>query len=489
VTGAQNLAVLLDRRSSDPALIVGAQTVSQQDLADRVARWRGALVTAGVAVGERVAIVGWNSAEFVVAHLAVIGVGAISVPLNPQSPPAELARELSEVSPTAAIADEKAAAVLAEAINLVLVQEIRQLAPDLLDSGEPCPIVDVDADAAAALLFTSGTAGPPKPAILTHANLTAGLQAVLSLPVDLTGHPHVFIGVIPLFHVFGLNTVLHLSLLLGAPLVLADFTGPDHTIELIETHGVTVVAGPPTLWRALTRVPGASSAQLSSVLLAVSGAAKLPPQLKLDVQDRLGIDLDEGYGLTESSAVVAGSMTTDAPLGSVGRLLPGVEARIVDTDDEDCLVGDPGELLVRGPMIFPGYWGAPTGAPGPLTADGWLRTGDVAVVDEDGYIAIVDRRKDIIIVSGFNVFPAEVESVLQAHPDVASVGVVGEPSEATGEAVVAFVVPEEGVTVNEDALREHCRRELARYKVPTRLTVAADLPVGPTGKLQRNRLT
>ena len=325
--------------------------------------------------------------------------------------------------------------------------------------------------------------------MLTHSNLIAGLQAVLSLPVNLAGHPHVFIGVIPLFHVFGLNMILHLGLATGATLVLADFEGPAETLDLIEANNVTVVAGPPTLWRAFTRVPGANREKMASVLLAVSGAAKLPPQLKLDVLEQLGLDLDEGYGLTESSAVVAGSMTTDAPLGSVGRLLPGVEARIVDNDEQDCLVGDPGELWVRGPMIFPGYWGRDSSEPAPLTDEGWLRTGDIAVVDEDGYIAIVDRRKDIIIVYGFNVFPAEVEAVIQSHPDVAAVGVIGEPSEATGEAVVAFIVPEEGTVVDSEALREHCRRELARYKVPTKLNIAAQLPLGPTGKLQRNLLS
>ncbi len=480
---------MLERRTQEPALVVQGRSISAESLAERVARWRGGLLTAGVVAGDRVAIVGSNSEEFVTAHLAVMGIGAISVPLNPQSPPAELTRELLAVEPVAAFADPPAVAGLAEAIAATGALQIRRLTSEELDEGAQTAIVDVAADAPAALLFTSGTAGPPKPAILTHANLTAGLQAVLSLPVELLNASHVFICVIPMFHIFGLNTVLHLSLLLGAPLVLADFAGPEQTLELIEAHGVTVVAGPPTLWRALTRAPGANRDRVGSVKLAVSGAAKLPPQLKLDVQDRLGIDLDEGYGLTESSAVVAGSMTTDAPLGSIGRLLPGVEARIVDHEENDCLVGDPGELWVRGPMIFPGYWGVPAGAGGPLTADGWLKTGDVAIVDEDGYIAIVDRRKDIIIVSGFNVFPAEVEAVLQAHPDVASVGVVGEPSEATGEAVVAFVVPEDGATVDENELQEHCRRELARYKVPSRLMIAADLPVGPTGKLQRNRLT
>ncbi len=489
MTEVHNLAARLLRDSERAALVVGERTTTHRELNDRVSRWRGALVASGLRPGDRVAIIASNSEEFVVAHLATMGVGAISVPLNPQSPAAELARELSLVEPSVAIADATAEKTLMAAKALTTLSlEVQQMSADDLDGGLPHDIVEVSPDDPAALIFTSGTAGESKPAILTHRNLTAGLQSILSLPTDLLDRPQVFLGVIPLFHIFGLNSVLHMSLLIGATLVLSDYVGPAQTADLIEHHRVTIVSGPPTLWRALTRVPQAGPDMFSSVSLAVSGASRLPPQLKVDVRDRLGVELSEGYGLTESSAVAASSITTDAPLGSVGRLLPGVEARIVDADENDCLVGDPGELWIRGPMVFSGYWGSADGAPSPLTADGWLRTGDVAIVDEDGYIAIVDRTKDLIIVSGFNVFPAEVEAVLNAHPDVAVAGVVGEPTESTGEAVVAFVVPEEGASVEAETLREHCRRELARYKVPSRFVIAADLPVGPTGKLQRNRL-
>ncbi len=482
-----NLAAYLERPSDANAVVVGARAVSHAELATQVARWRGGLVASGVRAGDRVAIVAGNTLDFVVAHLAAIGIGAVSVPLNPQAPAAELARELAMVDPFAAIADTSSAELLADGVTLTPETAVQVLSSQDLEIGQPHPLVDVSKDDPALLLFTSGTSGPPKPAVLTHGNLIAGLQAVLSLPLDLVGQSHVFVGVIPLFHVFGLNTVLHLSLLTGGLLVLADFAGPGETINLISQHQATVVAGPPTLWRALTRHPDTDGDALQSVVLAVSGAAKLPPQLKTDTESRFGITLHEGYGLTESSAVVASTLATDAPLGSVGKLLPGVNARIVNQAGEDCLIGDPGELWVRGPMVFPGYWGEQAGS-GPLTEDGWLKTGDVALVDDDGYLAIVDRQKDLIIVSGFNVFPAEVEAVLAAHPDVADVGVVGEPSERTGEAVVAFVVPEDDVTLAESELRQHCEAELARYKIPHRFVIAPDLPVGPTGKLQRTRL-
>ena len=450
-----NLAAYLERPSDANAVVVGARAVSHAELATQVARWRGGLVASGVRAGDRVAIVAGNTLDFVVAHLAAIGIGAVSVPLNPQAPAAELARELAMVDPFAAIADTSSAELLADGVTLTPETAVQVLSSQDLEIGQPHPLVDVSKDDPALLLFT--------------------------------GQSHVFVGVIPLFHVFGLNTVLHLSLLTGGLLVLADFAGPGETINLISQHQATVVAGPPTLWRALTRHPDTDGDALQSVVLAVSGAAKLPPQLKTDTESRFGITLHEGYGLTESSAVVASTLATDAPLGSVGKLLPGVNARIVNQAGEDCLIGDPGELWVRGPMVFPGYWGEQAGS-GPLTEDGWLKTGDVALVDDDGYLAIVDRQKDLIIVSGFNVFPAEVEAVLAAHPDVADVGVVGEPSERTGEAVVAFVVPEDDVTLAESELRQHCEAELARYKIPHRFVIAPDLPVGPTGKLQRTRL-
>jgi long-chain acyl-CoA synthetase len=311
---------------------------------------------------------------------------------------------------------------------------------------------------------------------------------VLSVPLDAIRRPHVVLAVLPLFHVLGLNTLLHLALLLKGSLVLADYRDGASTVDLIEQHQVTALSGPPNFWQALAAVPDVNPQRLSSVEIAVSGAAALPASVFLAVGDRLGIKLEEGYGLTETAATVASTLGTRAPMGTVGRLLPGVEGRVVDESEADALVGDPGELWVRGAMISPGYW-TPGGVDrGPLRDDGWLPTGDLAMVDDFGHLAIVGRRKDMVIVSGFNVYPPEVERVLLSHPDVLEAGVVGEPSDTTGEAVVAFVVPHAGRDLDADELRQHCRLELARYKVPSRFVIAADLPIGPTGKLQRNRL-
>ncbi|MDH3679495.1 MAG: AMP-binding protein [Acidimicrobiia bacterium] len=489
---------LPERQPDDrAALVSGEETLTYGALRARVARWRGGLAEAGVGHGDRVVLVADNSPTFVIGHLAVVGAGAAVVPLNPASPPAELARELQAVGASAAIVAPRAGR------SWVELQTANSPPPtlplDRLEQAAPVPVAAVEGDTPAALLYTSGTAGMPKPAVLTHGNLEASLLAVESLLIDLTSTPHVVLAVIPLFHVFGFNAVVNLGLAVGATIVLDDYTTPERVEELVAGHGVTILAGPPTLWRSLADRPGVTPDRYATVTLALSGAAKLPPRCRLEVRDRLGLDLDEGYGLTETCAMVASSVGTDAPIGSVGRLVPGVEGRIVDERGADVLVGDPGELWVRGPMVSSGYAGrGPDGdsstagsaiEPGENHgSDGWLHTGDVAVVDDDGYLAIVDRLKEVVNVSGFNVFPAEVEAALTRHPDIDAAAVIGEPSEATGETLVAYVVPRTGAIIDDDRLTEHCRSELARYKVPHRFEVRETMPVGVIGKLRRREL-
>jgi long-chain acyl-CoA synthetase len=479
-----NLAQTLLARADDRvAVIVGAASLTRAELARRCDRWRGALVRRGVGEGGRVAVISGNDDVFVTAYLAVIGLGAVAVPLNPQSPPAELGRELSAVEPEVAIVHSAVEAACADA-----APSLPLLSVDELETGPAHPAVDVGPDTVAVLLFTSGTAGPSRPAALTHANLDASLRAMLMLPVDLVDAGHVTLGVVPLFHVFGLSTVVDLGLAAGATLVLVDDASPPAVADAVAHHGVTLLGAPPTLWAALAHHPDTGPGQFETIRLALSGAAKLAPAVQREVNERLGLDLREGYGLTETSAVVATSVGTAAPPGSVGRLLPGVEARLVDPSGADVLVGDLGEVWVRGPMVTAGYWAPGGGLVSAVDDDGWLHTGDLGLVDDDGHLAIVDRVKDLVIVSGFNVHPVEVETVLEAHPAVAAAAVVGEPDPDTGERVVAHVVARPGHTLDPDQLRSHCRQQLARYKVPRRIEVRDQLPVGLGGKLRRRDL-
>lgn len=489
-TGEQrNIVAYLLRGKGEATAIIGRDREYTYDqVRELVSRWQAHLVESGVGPGDRVGILTGNSIGFVAVHVATMALGAISVPLNPESPAGELVPQLEAVDPVVVYVGPvvDAAWPSVATVNQDLGDRRIGPPPDSAPSSS-FSVSPVEADTPALLVFTSGTAGTSKPAILTHRNLTSSLQSVISQPVDFMGRHHTLLGVIPMFHVFGINLVLHLGLLLGATIVLEDYVDPVRTLQLIRNHEATVVAGAPALWQHLVDA-GAEASDVATVEMAVSGAAGLPGTLAVTVSDRLGLILHDGYGMTESSAVGASTLgMDDPPIGSVGHLLPGLEARVVDQDDHDCLVGDPGELWLRGPMISPGYWGE-TGPHASRTEDGWLRTGDQAVVDVDGCLAIVGRKKDLIIVSGFNVFPAEVEAAIMSHPAVAQVGVVGEPSESTGEAVVAFIVPAEGETLDEAEIWAHCEERLARYKIPHRFVFAPSLPLGPTGKLRRNRL-
>jgi long-chain acyl-CoA synthetase len=242
------------------------------------------------------------------------------------------------------------------------------------------------------------------------------------------------------------------------------------------------------MYVAWATMPGADRDAMRSVRLAISGAAKLPEEVAAAFTARFGVPVFEGYGLTEAGPVVTTGVGDLPRPGSVGVPVPGVEVRLVDADGDDVEAGDPGEIWVRGPNVFAGYWQDPEATARVLTPDGWLRTGDVAVADADGWLYLVDRRKDLIIVSGFNVYPAEVEEVLRAHPRIAEAAVVGEPDPYSGEAVKAFVVPVAGTHLDEDEVIAHCASRLARYKCPTRVAFVEALPRNAVGKALRRAL-
>jgi long-chain acyl-CoA synthetase len=484
-----NLATMVEEHDADrPALISRGRVTTYGTLRDQLARMRGALAARGIAPGDRVAILAANNWYFVSAYLAVLGAGAIAVPLNPQSPPAEVERELAATGAKLALVSPSGRKA-AEAVDggaLPGYEGVVDVA-DLL-AADPAPIVDRAADDVAVLLFTSGTAGAPRPAMLTHGNLSANLDQLLANPARPRGVDEVALAVLPLFHVFGLNALLGLTLRVGGTVVLVERFDPHSTLAAVAEHGVTVLSGVPTMWAAWAGLPDAEPGALASVRDAVSGAAPLDPAVRRAVRDRFGLDLTEGYGLTEASPAVTSGLGHDAPDGSIGVPLPGVQVRLVDTEGQDALVGDPGEIWVRGPNVFAGYWDDPEATAGALTPDGWLRTGDTAVVDDDGFLWLVDRTKDVIIVSGFNVFPGEVEDVLAMHPAIEAAAVVGVPHPHSGEAVRAYVVVRDGAHVDEDALVEHACRHLARYKCPSSIAFVDDLPHGLTGKLLRRAL-
>jgi long-chain acyl-CoA synthetase len=474
-----------------PALHGPRGTTSYGELAGLVASVAERLRAEGVSEGDRVALVAPNSVEFAVGYLAALSRGAVSVPLNPAAPAAELDREVAAVEPRAALVagHDGIAGVPAVALELTGSAAATSGAAPGAPAADPVARADDDL---AVLLFTAGTAGAPRAAMLTHGNLGANIRQVLDHPGLRIAAADVSLGALPLFHVFGLNVVLGVGLAAGASVALVEQFDATRTVDIVRRHGVTVLAGVPTMyaaWLSLDDVtaPGGS---FRTVRLAVSGAAALPRETADAFRARFGVVVHEGYGLTEAAPIVSTTATGPEVLqpGSIGAPLPGVEVRVVDADGADVLAGDPGEIWVRGPNVFAGYWHADEATRAVFSDDGWLRTGDVAVVDDAGELHLVDRVKDLVIVSGFNVYPAEVEQVLMEHPGVAEAAVVGEPSERTGETVVAYVVAVPGAALTTDMLSEHCRASLARYKCPTRIEIVDQLPHTLVGKLARRAL-
>ncbi|MCA1830288.1 MAG: AMP-binding protein, partial [Actinobacteria bacterium] len=340
----------------------------------------------------------------------------------------------------------------------------------------------------AALVYTSGTTGKPKGAMLSHGNLIANLDQISKIPRLAESGEDVVLVALPLFHIYALNAILGLTLRSGATAVLQERFDPVASLDAIERHRVTVLPGAPPMFIAWLSTPGVERRDLSSIRLAISGASGLPGPVLEEFERRLGIAIWEGYGLTESSPVLTSTAAGDRPKpGSIGKPLPGIELRLVDEQDNDVEEGDPGEIVVRGPNVFGGYWrqDAETQT---ARRGGWLHTGDVAYADDDGYLHIVDRKKDLVIVSGFNVYPREVEDVLYRHPKIADCAVVGVPHPYTGEAVKAVVVLKPGERATEEEIIDHCKRSLARFKCPQVVEFVAELPHTLTGKVLRRAL-
>lgn len=492
-----NLAEMIEGHVDERlALITRNREITYGELRDQVARLRGGLQGLGVSPGDRVAILCANNDLFVLSFLAVVGMGAIAVPLNPASPGPELTSELEVVHPCSAIVGPSAHgwgdvdlasmpwmqhAIMAERP----ADEGTTTFAELLAS-EPAPVIEVEPDHLAALIFTSGTAGDSKAAMLSHGNLLANIEQGGSAP-DRARAGDVVFGVLPLFHIFGLNVVLGVSLSVGATIVLVHRFDPLSAAETIVEREVTIVPGAPPMWIAFSHFDELPADTFRSVRLAYSGASRLSPSVVDAMRDRFDVQVHEGYGLTEAAPVVTSSVGSGYRPGSVGKVLEGQEVRLVGDDGHDVPVGDAGEVWVRGPNVFLGYFDDQE-ATDRVLVDGWLRTGDVGTVDEDGYLYLLDRAKDLIIVSGFNVFPGEVEAVLAEHPAVAEVGVLGIPHPHHGEAVKAYVVLAAGAEGDEESLIEHCLDHLARYKCPTKVVFVDELPRNASGKLIRRDL-
>jgi long-chain acyl-CoA synthetase len=480
------------------ALVAGDVTCTYGQLHARVDRVTAALQGLGVGPGSRVGIVIGTCTAFVEVYAGVLRAGAAFVPLLPGLAPDELRHALADAGVSVVFVGPERAEALAglrdelpDLDHLVAVGTEVEGTLDyetiLAEAGEP-EVVTRDAEDLAALVYTSGTTGRPRGAVLTRGNLAANQDQSLAGRFEV-GQDDVVLLVLPLAHIYALNVGLGTSVTVGATMVLVERFEPAATLETIARHGVTVVLGAPPMYVAWLESGALDGADLSSVRLAVSGAAPLGVPTLERFAAATGITIEEGYGLTEASPSVSATSMADAAVpGSVGLPLPGVELKLVDGEGYEVELGDPGEVWVRGPNVFQGYWNDPDATAAALTEDGWLRTGDVGIRDDAGMLRLVDRLRDLIIVSGFNVYPREVERVLLEDDAVADAAVVGVPHPLTGETVAGFVVPRSGATVDVDALTTHCRSRLARYKCPSSIEVVSVLPHTATGKLRRREL-
>lgn len=482
------LAHLLETQPDDAvALIEGDQSTTYAELRDLVARTRAGLVAAGLAPRDRVAVVCANQRAAVVGVLAATSAGMIAVLLDPGAAPAERREQIETVGAAHVLTGRPIDDDLHIPVSSPAGAAV--MGTDPLPEGDPVPAAEPAPDDVAVMLFTSGTAGSPKAAMLSHHNLTSNQDALMATEGSSIDQDTVALATIPISHMYGFNISLLTTLRAGGTVVLCDGFDPQTCAAQVAAHDVDLIAGVPPMWRALidSDVPDDAFAGVTRM---ASGASALHPRLWQEFKDRFGIELQEGYGLTETSPVVTSHVGIPVRPGTVGRPAPGVEVKVVDHDGREVPFDDSGEIKVRGPGVFLGYWENEEATKAILDDDGWLFTRDIGVFSEDGYLALVDRAKDLIIVSGFNVYPFEVETVLVQHPKVDHAVVIGRDDDRRGERVVAFVtVPPNSPPPELDELVAFCRERLARYKCPTELEVVTELPIGTSGKAQRRKLS
>ncbi|MGW6282918.1 class I adenylate-forming enzyme family protein [Kribbella sp. NPDC055071] len=463
------------RHGERPALVDGDRRLTWSELDQAVDQTAQGFAAAGLVPGYRVVLLLANSIEFVTSYLGVLRAGLVAVPLNTGLTKPEIGTVVKHSGARLAVAD----ADLAEKI-----EGLRTVGPGELEGNAPL-FSQRDPETLAVLLYTSGTSGDPRAAMLSHRALMANVKNLSELGEDRMGPDDVVLGVLPMFHAFGLNAVLGWTVATGAALIIDQRFEPGHTIDQVGRYGVTrLPLAPPALFALMTR-PDLRD-KLKTVKVVLTGASTLDRGLADRFEQASGLFVHQGYGLTEASPGVTTTLgETEPKPGSVGRPLPNVELRIADEQGEDVEGDDAGEIVIRGENLFSGYW--PDGVDGP-NGDGWYRTGDVGYLDADGDLFLVDRLRELIIVSGFNVFPSEVEDVLVGASGVREVAVIGVPSEETGEAVKAFVVPQADATLDPGELLAYAGTRLARFKCPVEIEVVDHLPHSVTGKVAKGRL-
>jgi long-chain acyl-CoA synthetase len=494
------LAQSAGRYPEKPAIIFRDQKTTYGEFNRRANQVANALIALGIQPGDRVALFMHNLPLFMEAYYGILKAGASVVPMNVLYKAGEVeyilkdsgARAILTFGPFAQVA--LAAAQNAPDLRDVIVaapQEVpgaRSWAHTFGSAPESEPSVAVNPEQVAVICYTSGTTGRPKGAMLSHRNLLGNCDQCMSLPQIATRNDDVVWLALPLFHIYAMNVGMNLAVMNGASMVLIERFEPVSSLEAIQKYRCSVLYGAPPMFVAWVQLPNIRDFDLSSLRYVASGAAALPVKVLETFQSLAGVPISEGYGLSEAAPVVSSNAAgPETRPGTVGVAIPGVEVKIVDESGNVVPNGELGELICRGANIMMGYWHQPE-ATAEALHDGWLHTGDLARIDDAGYITIVDRKKDMINVSGFNVYPREVEETLFRHPAVADAAVVQYPDPYQGESVMAYVVLKQGETATEQDLIDFCRSQIATFKCPRRIVFRDELPKNNTGKVLRREL-
>ena len=497
-----NLSVLLESTAralpGRTAIVCGEQTITYAELDASANRVAAAMRARGVRPGDRVALICPNLPAFPIVYFGLLKAGAVVVPLNPLLKQRELSFILGDCGAVAVFAWQgseqlpaldRARAAAAETGSVRHVFDIGDLEALLAPYPGEAATEPTGAEDTAVIIYTSGTTGTPKGAALTHVGLLLNAR-MKELLVPRADHDVALVA-LPLYHIFGQTSVMNGSIHGGATLVLLPRFQPDTALQLMAEHRVTLFSGVPSMFQAFLQAdPGGDRlrAAAKTLRLVTSGGAPLPVALFERFDDACGIQIRQGYGLSETSPTVTFS-PWDEPIRpeSVGKPVWGVDIRVVGRNDEPLPAGNVGEIVIRGHCVMRGYVNRPE-ATAEAIRDGWFHTGDLGRFDDDGYLYVVDRVKDLILRGGYNVYPAEVEQMLLAHPSVAICAVVGEPHERLGQEVVAYVVPRTGHDVDVEELSGWARERLAEYKYPRRIVVRDQLPMTSTGKILKRSL-
>jgi len=504
-------AAAAERFGGRLAVVDGGTRLSYADLDDRSRRFGAALVASGVEPGERVALWAPNSAEWIVAVLGLLRAGAVLVPVNTRFKGTEAADILarSRARALVTVTDFRGTDYLAlleaagaELPDLTTVVVARGKAPA---GAEPWDgflaratgkaradldgrSADISTDYPSDVLFTSGTTGQPKGVVMTHGR-TLGVATDWVAMTGLVSDDR-YLMVNPYFHMFGLKAGILASIVAGATMLPEPVFDVDRVLARVEAERITVLPGAPTIYQSILDHPDRGRHDLSTLRVAVTGAADIPVQLIGRIRAELPFSVVvTGYGLTEAGTASATSPEDDPETvaTTVGRPRPGFEIRIAD-GNEDVATGGTGEVVLRGPTVMAGYLDDPEATAATLSADGWLRTGDLGVLDERGYLRIVGRAKDMFIVGGFNAYPAEIENLLLRHPDVTRAAVIGIPDARLGEVGMAFLVTRTGDPAQAAEIAAWCKDEMANYKVPRAIEIIDELPMNAGGKVAKEEL-